>query len=146
MAETIRDTTLLQQFISSLPTFFDGIEDTGKNGNGVDGKGGFHAILHPNERVVPKSLNDKIGNLSNTDLARVAQEYNNGKFVESNGQPQSALELALLVNEIKDLKSVIKDKPETNIALGQITQSVVEIVESKTIGKTTTYNRYKVRK
>ena len=146
LAETIRDTTLLQQFISSLPTFFDGTEDTGKNGNGVDGKGGFHAILHPNERVVPKSLNEKIGNLSNTDLARVAQEYNNGKFVESNGQPQSALELALLVNEIKDLKSVIKDKPETNIALGQITQSVVEIVESKTIGKTTTYNRYKVRK
>lgn len=146
LAETIRDTTLLQQFIASLPTFFDGTEDTGKNGNGVDGKGGFHAILHPNERVVPKSLNEKIGNLSNTDLARVAQEYNNGKFVESNGQPQSALELAILVNEIKDLKSVIKDKPETNIALGQITQSVVEIVESKTSGKTTTYNRYKVRK
>lgn len=146
LAETIRDTTLLQQFIASLPTFFDGTEDTGKNGQGVDGKGGFHAILHPNERVVPKSLNEKIGNLSNTDLARVAQEYNNGKFVEANGQTQSALELAILVNELKDLKQVIKDKPETNIALGQITQSVVEIVESKTMGKTTTYNRYKVRK
>lgn len=146
LAETIRDTAVLQQFIASLPTFMDGTEDTGKNGNGVDGKGGFHAILHPNERVVPKSLNEQIGGLSNTDLARVAQEYNNGKLVESNGQSTSALELAILVNEMQDLKNIIKNKPETNIELGQITQSVVEIVESKRVGQTTTYNRYKVRK
>ena len=51
LAETIRDTALLQQFISSLPTFEDGTDDTGTNGRGIDGKGGFLSVLHPNERV-----------------------------------------------------------------------------------------------
>jgi hypothetical protein len=146
LAETIRDTTLLQQFINSLPTFFDGTEDTGSNGRGIDGRGGFQAVLHPNERVIPKHLNEKIGSLSNTDLARVAQEYNNGKIVEGGQQTRSALEFALLVNELKDLKSVIKDKPETNIELGQITNSVMEIVQSQKRGNSVTYNRFKVRK
>lgn len=146
LAETIRDTTLLQQFIQSLPTFMDGTEDTGKNGQGVDGKGGFHAILHPNERVIPKELNQHIGTLSNVDLARVAQEYNNGKMMEGAAQTKSSLEFALLVNEIKELKNVISDKPETNIQMGQITQSFMEVVESTRKGNTTTFNRFKVRK
>ena len=47
LAETIRDVTLLQAFINSLPAFHDGTEDTGSNGRGIDGKGGFQAILHP---------------------------------------------------------------------------------------------------
>ena len=146
LAETIRDTALLQQFISSLPTFLDGTEDTGLNGRGIDGKGGFHAVLHPNERVIPKNLNEKIGTLSNTELAKVAQEYQNGKFMEGATQSASALEFSLLVNEIKDLKQVIKDKPESNIGLGEITQSMVEIVEKRVRGNSVTYNRFKVRK
>ena len=145
LAETIRDTTLLQAFINSLPTFEVGTEDTGKHGEGVDGKGGFHAILHPNERVIPKSLNEQIGNLSNEELTRIAQEYNAGKMIQG-AQSGSSLEFALLVNEIKDLKNVIKDKPETNIELGQITQSAMDIVKSYKKGNTTTYNRYRVRK
>ena len=146
LAETIRDTTLLQQFINSLPAFMDGTEDTGTNGKGIDGKGGFQAVLHPNERVIPKHLNEQIGAISNVDLARIAQEYNNGKIVEGGNQTRSALEFAVLVNELKDLKSVIQDKPETNIELGQITNSVMEIVQSRKQGNSVTYNRFKVRK
>jgi hypothetical protein len=56
------------------------------------------------------------------------------------------MDLALLVNEMKDLKQVIKNKPETNIALGEITQSAMEIVERSRKGNTTVYNRFKVRK
>jgi hypothetical protein len=98
-----------------------------------------------NERVIPKSLNEQIGNLSNEELTRIAQEYNAGKMIQG-AQSSSSLEFALLVNEIKDLKNVIKDKPETNIELGQITQSAMDIVKSYKKGNTTTYNRYRVRK
>jgi hypothetical protein len=101
--------------------------------------------LHPNERVIPKSLNDQIGNLSNEELTKIAQEYNAGKMVKG-GETKSSLEFALLVNEVKDLKRVIQDKPETNIELGQITQSAMDIVQSSKKGNTTTYNRYRVRK
>jgi len=144
--DTIKDTMLLQQFIASLPTFFDGTENTGTNGSGIDGKGGFHAILHPNERVVPKSLNDKIGSMSNEALAKMANEYQNGKIIRSNNQMASALETALLINKLDELTDTIKMKPETNIGIGEITQSVLEIVKSTKQGNTTTYNRYKVRK
>ena len=146
LAETIRDTTLLQQFISSLPTFLEGTEDTGVNGRGVDGKGGFHAVLHPNERVIPKNLNEKIGALSNVELAKVAQEYQNGRAMDGATQSASALEFSLLINEMRDLKQVIKEKPETSIGLGEITQSMVEIVEKRVRGNSVTFNRFKVRK
>ncbi len=146
LMDTIKDTMLLQQFIASLPTFFDGTEDTGKNGNGIDGKGGFHAVLHPNERVIPKSLNEQIGGLSNEALAKMASEYQNGKIIRSNSQIGSAFDTAILVNELKTLNETIKAKPETNINIGEITQSVMEIVKSTKQGNTTTYNRYKVRR
>jgi myosin heavy subunit len=144
LAETIRDTTLLQAFINSIPAFYDGTEDTG-SGGGLDGKGGFHAVLHPHERVLPKSLNDRIGSMSNEDLTRIAQEYQNGRLMRQD-VAHSSMDLALLVNEMKDLKQVIKNKPETNIALGEITQSAMEIVERSRKGNTTVYNRFKVRK
>lgn len=146
LADTIKDTVLLQQFISSLPAFEKGTEDTGKNGLGVDGKGGFHAVLHPNERVIPKGLNEQIGNLTNEQLAKVAQEYQNGKSINGGLQVQSSMDFALLMNEVKDLKSVIKNKPETNIEIGEITGSLMEIVQSTKRGNNTTYNRFKVRK
>lgn len=145
LAETIRDATLLTQFINSLPAFESGTENTGANGRGVDGRGGFHAVLHPNERVIPKTLNEQIGSMSNEDLARIAQEYQNNKNFAGNVQSGSALELAILVNEIKDLKTIIKDKPETNIELGEITSGAMEIVKKIKQGNTTTYNRYKIK-
>jgi DNA repair exonuclease SbcCD ATPase subunit len=145
LQETITETALLQTFISSLPTFESGIEDTGAHGRGLDGKGGFLSVLHPNERVVPKSLNEQIGALSNEALTKLAMEYQAGKLVAGSKGAES-MHLAVLVNEMRDLKQVIKNKPETNIELGEITQSVMEIVKTTKTGNTRTYNRFKVRK
>lgn len=145
LAATIKDTTGLLAFISSLPMFYDGTEDTGSNGQGIDGKGGFHAVLHPNERVLPKSLNEQIGSMSNEQLTKIAQEYQNGRLV-SKSNANSSLELAVLASKLDTLTDVIKNKPETNIALGEITQSAMNIVESKRTGNTTIYNRFRISK
>jgi hypothetical protein len=145
LQETMMETALLQTFISSLPTFESGTENTGSNGRGLDGKGGFLSVLHPNERVVPKSLNEQIGSMSNEALAKMAMEYQAGKLVAGNKGAES-LQLAILVNEMRDLKQVIQNKPETNIELGEITQSMMEIVKTTKQGNTHTFNRYKVRK
>ena len=146
LAETIRDTTLLMQFINSIPAFESGIEDTGTNGQGVDGRGGFHAILHPNERVVPKSLNEKIGALTNEQLTQLAVDYQNGQIVAGSETSGSALNFAVLVNGINELKDVIKNKPETNIEMGEITSSLMEIVKTTKQGNSTTFNRFKIKK
>lgn len=146
LADTIRDVSLLTQFVNTLPTFEEGTEDTGKNGRGIDGKGGFHAILHPNERVIPKSLNQRLGNLTNEELTKIAQEYQVGKAMTNRDTAHSSMDLAILVNEIKDLKQVIKNKPEVDFQIGEITSSMLEFVKKTSQGNTTTFNRYKVRK
>jgi TP901 family phage tail tape measure protein len=72
MAKAIASSAVLVGAISALPAFFDGTEDTGNNGKGVDGKGGFLSVLHPNERVVPKVINDKLDGISNKQLGELA--------------------------------------------------------------------------
>ena len=136
---------MLTQFINSLPAFEKGTEDTGVNGRGVDGKGGFLSVLHPNERVVPKSLNEKIGAMTNEQLAQIAMSYQNGKLVRGDSAG-SSLDLALLVNKLDEVNTTIRNKPETSIELGEITQTIMEVVKTTKHGNTTTYNRFKTRK
>lgn len=145
LADTIKDIALLQTFIATIPAFEDGTEDTGKNGHGVDGKGGFHAILHPNERVVPKHLNQQIGAMSNEQLAKLATESRTGSLMKGDFQSASALDTALLANKIDLLTETIRNKPETNIELGEITQSMMEIVKTTKTGNTKIFNRYKIK-
>jgi hypothetical protein len=56
--------------------FYEGTEDTGKGGR-LDSKGGFAAILHPNERVMTAKQNKRIkkalGNVSNDDLVAMIE-------------------------------------------------------------------------
>jgi hypothetical protein len=51
-----------------------------------------------------------------------------------------------LIDEIQDLKSIIKNKPETNIAMGEIVGGVMKIVESTKVNNTTTRNIHRFNK
>ena len=55
-------------------------------------------------------------------------------------------ELLMLGSKLDDLKSAIENKPEHNIELGEITQSLMEIVETSKKDNKVTYNRFKVKK
>ena len=59
-----------------LPTFFVGTEDTGIGGS-VDGKGGFNAVLHPNERVMTKDQNKKMHGYSNDKVSNIINDFHN---------------------------------------------------------------------
>jgi hypothetical protein len=144
LADTIKDVAMLNAFVASLPTFFDGTEDTGKGG-GVDGKGGFLSVLHPNERVVPKAINEKLGGISNQELGSIAEQ------IKLNNMPFNKGILALnfgtdkIVERLDSLENAIKNKPETNIQLESIVNGAMTIVrQSKGNGQVIT-NRYKVR-
>ena len=73
-------------------------------------------------------------------------DYKNGRVVEGATQMTSSMDLAILVNELTDIKKTIENKPETNIELGEITQSMMEVVKSTRKGNTIVYNRYKIKK
>lgn len=144
LTKTLSDVTLLSAFIGSLPTYFDGTEDTGTNGQGLDGKGGFHAILHPNERVIPKELNMKMGDLSNIEIAKLAEDKVRGNIM-SRGEGAISLmnnswQTELIVSKLDSLEKTIKNKPETNVEVGEILGGVMKIVETKKMGNQTTRN------
>lgn len=147
LLKTITDMTLLRQFVMSLPAFEKGIEDTGVNGKGIDGKGGFLSILHPNERVLTKEQNSIMSGLSNEEVSETIAKYRSGQLVNIKNVDVAgnSFDIAPLLSEIKDLKNVIKQKPETNIQLGEITQHAMTIVETKTKGNTRINNKYIVR-
>lgn len=50
-------------------SFYDGTEDTGKGGD-LDAKGGFGAVIHPHERILTRAHNDAIGDISNEEVVR----------------------------------------------------------------------------
>lgn len=148
LAETLRDLTLLQQAVATFtPAFLDGTEDTGANGRGVDGKGGFHAILHPNERVMTKEQNKKVGAIDNETLADVAWSYQNGKLVStsSNESIGGAWESIAVLKQLQSLERTIQNKPEHDLQVENIVLGAMEIVRSTKAGRDVVYNRYKVK-
>ena len=145
LGNTIRDISLLSQFIASLPSFEVGTEDTGTHGKGIDGRGGFKAILHPNERVLTKDQNRKVGNLTNEELAMVAQEYRNGKLATMSNRPETDQTNQILIDKIENLTQVIKNKPETDYAIGEVASGLVEVVKRTKTQNTTVYNRYRIK-
>ncbi len=144
LLKTFTDITLLTQFIQNLPFFEDGIEDTGKQGNGVDGRGGFHAILHPNERVLTKKQNKLIGNISNDDLAQLALRHNTGMIDPAIHQTIIAKSDERVVERLDSLEKTIKNKPVSNIELERIIDGAMQVVKTTTKGKKIIYNRYKI--
>jgi len=145
LVKTITDVSLLTQFIQSLPAFEKGIEDTGTNGNGVDGKGGFLSILHPNERVLTKDQNKNVGEISNDELSNLALKYRNGELesIINVNNTKSDPENNEIVNRLKSLEQTIRNKPETNIELERIVDGALTIVRTTKRGNTKVFNRYR---
>lgn len=140
LVKTIKDVSLLSAFINSLPAFFEGTEDTGTNGKGVDGKGGFLSVLHPNERVVPKELNNKMGGMTNLELSTLAEDYLRGNIINKYDTAiNTNWNTEIIVSELRDLKSTILNKPENKVEVGEILGGVMHIVE------TTKTNNQRVR-
>ncbi len=148
--KAITSSEVLKQFIAALPAFLEGTDNTGVNGAGIDGKGGFLSVLHPNERVMPSHLNNKIGDYTNEEVAHIMENHRIGKLVDGS-QVGGAWQSAALVNSFMKLEGkmsaiekAIIEKPETNIELGAITQKTMEIVHTTRTPKLITKRIHKI--
>lgn len=77
-ASAITSVSVLTSFVSSLPSFYEGTEDTGTVSNPLDVNGGRLAVLHDNERVMTAEQNKKIGDYSNDEVADVMYSLDRG--------------------------------------------------------------------
>ena len=108
VTKTASDILLVEALIKSLPTFEKGTQDTGKGGKGVDNKGGFLNILHPNEGVIKSETNKKKlkAGLTNETAVDYAIKYQHLK-------PKINQKTEIIPNnqELKDIKKILKDLP-----------------------------------
>ena len=82
IGKAVTSVAVLTSIAESLPSFYDGTEDTGTVLNPLDSNGGRLSLLHDNERVVDKANNDKMGGVSNDEVAEIVQSYNNGLLTD----------------------------------------------------------------
>ena len=129
LVKTIKDMAVLTAFVNSLPSFLEGVEDTGKGGD-VDNKGGKMAIIHPNERIMTKEQNKMTEGLSNWELA-------NAGFMHKNLNKDTGIKTDWQSNEkvlqkFDELKDSIENKPQlTEIDFDRQNESLIFRIESK---------------
>ena len=133
--QTSIEMAALVALVNGLPAFHSGTEDTGEGG-GVDNKGGFHAILHPHERIFTEKQNSVIGNIDNNEAAKVLSMYNDGYLL-----PYTQIKAPMhgnsnidVVNEIKSLKEAVNSIqfPSQRLEFNDIEKALIQTVETKT--------------
>lgn len=99
--------------------FYEGTEDTGTTANPLDDKGGRPAIIHDNERIVPKRLNKKLKGISNDELVDRALSVPDSKpmFYPKINEPKvsvaefNARQVEEMTKEIKGLRDDMNSRP-----------------------------------
>lgn len=134
LKRTLTDISVLSGAIRSLPSFEKGTENTGKQGNGIDGRGGFLSVLHPEERVMTKGQNKKVGGLSNEELSDIAWMYNIG-MLKNATEVKTDINLNELNTNVKELISVVKSRPTQNIDI-DVVKKLWTITEKSNKGVT----------
>ena len=151
LASTLRDLTLLRQFVSALPGFYEGTDTTVSDALGapfMGGKDGYVVRVDGSEKILNPSHSRMTGNMTTSEIAQVSQEYLAGNLIRSGEgayQLGGAWQSSAIIKELADLKAVIKAKPETNIELGEIISGAMEIVKTTRKGNDVIYNRYRVK-
>ena len=125
---------------------YDGVENTGAGGKGDD-RGGMLWMLHPEERVMTRKQNIKVGGLSNDELADMAMMYNKGQLINpmtdlalsvTNKQDKQVDKTHLVVNKLNSLQEAIENRPVQQVNVDSF-GNLVEVVYRNGVRDTKTY-------
>jgi DNA repair exonuclease SbcCD ATPase subunit len=126
--------------LASLPSFDVGTENTSGGGRGVDGKGGFLAINHPDERIMTAEQNKKVGGLSNPMLADIAYKYRTGQLNDNAG---NSYDLIRLEGKLTAIEQAIQNQPQQVVGLEETLSGMVEMMVKNIKGNHTKTTIYK---
>ena len=130
--KTIRDLSVLSAAIATSPIFFKGTEDTGAGGK-VDEKGGFHAIIHPHERIFNAKQNKRIPKgMSNEVAATILEQVH--MITPWNHIERKIVALdPEMRKELQGIKRAIEEKPvpQYKVDWFSIGQGIRETIETE---------------
>lgn len=150
VTKTITDITLLNQFIKSLPTFYEGTETTVGEALGapnMSGKDGYIVRVDGSEKVLNPELSRMTGNMTTREIAQISEDRLKGRLIYKGEASQigSAWESQLIVNQLAKIEEVIKNKPETTIQASEIIGGVMHIIEARKEKNTTVRNIRRIK-
>jgi len=126
--------TAIQGLIQSLPSFYEGTEDTGKAGKALDNKGGRLAVLHNNERVLTADQNKHLQGIPNPMIPVLVN-----KALDSAGNSYDLL----AIDELRRTRQAIEKLPQSTYQLESAMGQIVKMVATHKTGNSTTKNTYK---
>lgn len=152
-ANTVVESGALLAFLQGfdLPGFYVGTDDTGKGGN-VDSKGGFAAVLHPNEQVWSKDDRKEVGFKSRQeikDAVRIADQFNTGNMVYRD-QFQGAMagntfDIAPMLRKQDEMIKEIKGLPAKDLDVEQLAQGIIMLTTTTTRPNLVKKSQFKIR-
>ena len=126
--------TAIQGLIQSLPSFYEGTEDTGKVGKALDSKGGRLAVLHNNERVLTADQNKHLQGIPNPMIPVLVN-----KALDSAGNSYDLL----AIDELRRTRQAIERLPQSTYQLESAMGHIIKMVATHKTGNSTTKNTYK---
>lgn len=141
LAETGAEMTGLIALLNALPSFDIGADRLISKGQNIDGKGGFLAINHPDERILTAKQNKDIGfNYKNEEIIKIMKLYNKGIL-----KPVNNSNPIVLQNSNEDILKSINDGFEKinnwNISIDELFGQISVIVEKSKNGNTHKFKR-----
>jgi hypothetical protein len=126
LAETATELLALQSLVKSLPTFYEGSERVGddlkpamagRDGHIIRVDGDERILNPPHSKIIPTGM-------SNLEVAMAARE---SKLRE---RQRPAINFDIVVNELKEVKKAIKDKPVmTDRVFDSVRQESVAVIQ-----------------
>jgi len=136
LALALSETLAAKAIADGLAGHFEGTEDTGA-GEGFDSKNGMLRVLHPHEAVIKRSENEAYPGLAKAFNTGNVEDWVLDNFYptmprikdESPTESLAMTQTKILIDEIKNLKEVVKNKKE--IAVGETLRGDFYISETE---------------
>ncbi len=124
LGSTIRDISVLQSFINSLPTFWEGAERVGDTLTpNMRGRDGHIVRVDGSERVVPGNLNSKLGRMTNAELV--------DRALSNDNQIGVVADLEAVKAGLSEVVKAINQKPVPSWDYNKMKNALIDSVEQK---------------
>ena len=151
LTNAITSKAVMDQFIASIGSAYEGTEDTGKASNPLDSNGGRIMLLHDNERVMTAKQNAMLGGVSNDYVAQVMEQHRMGNYMDGAqlvGKIDNAelvTGLSSLKTEMSEVKKAILNQPRESNNTAEMLSNYMVLENHKTQGGKRTTSRFKVQ-
>ena len=133
-AETIRDILQLSAVLSGLPSFYEGTENVGAslgNPHLNTSRDQYVVRVDKNERIVDPANNQKIGSLSNDELASAAEMYSMG--INSDSYKYHQMPNALIEHSYMTNAQILKKFDQLSETVERSNEQIARAIDEKPV-------------